>query len=523
VYTSFYGLEENPFNLTPDPRYLFLSPSHKEALDHLLYGINERKGFIVITGGVGTGKTTLCRALLERFDKSTRTALVFNTLISDAELLQTINREFGLADKDTNESHETAPLVQLNNFLLHNFKKGSTAVLLIDEAQNLSYSALEQIRMISNLETEKEKLIQIVLAGQSELKELLTAPSLRQLNERILVRYDLKPLDRKDIKGYVDHRFVVAGGRGNVTFSEGALKAIFMYSRGNPRRINAVCDRALLIGYAKGQHKITKDIAVKAVKDIQGHTKEKQKAYWIWNPIRLPLMVLIVILALAAWAGLKYQDRLPTLLPGKKKQNTVMAIASPTQPNGSQTQQASLLHDNDMSLSILFDLYKKSWNKKAPYHESPPVGVMSVPLDPEFRRMFRKPFRVLSPNAGSQNVPSPRYLLVTIITKDGALILDKEGKEHHIHRDFLLHHWGKEVSWVCPFMTNGDSLKKGMRGPEVLEMQKMMARIGYEVSPTGVFDESTRHEVTVFQMVFGVQADGIAGPLTRALLFQMAG
>jgi general secretion pathway protein A len=523
VYTSFYGLEENPFNLTPDPRYLFLSPSHKEALDHLLYGINERKGFIVITGGVGTGKTTLCRALLERLDSSSRSALVFNTHISDLELLQTINREFGLAEKDPGEKNKTAYIIELNNFLLDNFKKGGTSVLLIDEAQNLSHSALEQVRMLSNLETEKEKLIQIVLAGQTELKELLTAPSLRQLNERILVRYDLKPLDRKDLKGYVDHRFVVAGGRGDVAFSDGALKVIFTYSRGNPRRINAVCDRALLIGYARGQHRITKDVAAKAVEDIQGHTKEQRKAFWFWNPIRLPLFVIVVLLALAALAMLRYQDRLVTLLSGQRKQNTVMAIEPPLQLNKGQTLEVPLLVDNDASLSMLFDLYEETWKKEFPDRESPPVGVMSSQLDPEFRRMFRKPFRVLSPTAQSQSYQSPRFLLVTRVTKNGALILDRNGKEQHIHRDVLLHHWGKEVSWVCPFMSKGESLKKGMRSPEVLEMQKMLARIGYEVSPTGVFDESTRHEVKVFQMVFGVQADGIAGPLTRALLYQMAG
>ena len=187
MYTSFFGFRENPFNLTPDPRYLFLSPFHKEALDHLLYGITERKGFIAITGGIGTGKTTLCRALLDHLDDSTRTALIFSAFLSDTELLKAINQEFGIK-MDPAAASKKDYIDSLNSFLLDNFSSGRNAVLLIDEAQNLSQTVLEQIRMLSNLETEKEKLIQIVLVGQSELKDLLASPSLRQLNERITVR-----------------------------------------------------------------------------------------------------------------------------------------------------------------------------------------------------------------------------------------------------------------------------------------------------------------------------------------------
>ena len=212
MYASFFGLKENPFNLTPDPRYLFLSPHHKEALDHLLYGINERKGFITVIGGVGTGKTTLCRALLGHLDATTKSALIFNAFISDMELLKTINEEFDIA-MDPRADTKKAYIDALNDFLLDTFRRGGNAVLLIDEAQNLSHAVLEQIRMLSNLETEKEKLIQIVLVGQSELRDMLAAPSLRQLYERIMVRYDLKPLDSKDIRGYIEHRLVVAGGR----------------------------------------------------------------------------------------------------------------------------------------------------------------------------------------------------------------------------------------------------------------------------------------------------------------------
>ncbi|GAI35581.1 unnamed protein product, partial [marine sediment metagenome] len=201
MYTSYFGFKESPFNLTPDPRYLFLSPHHKEAFDHLLYGIKERRGFIAITGGIGTGKTTLCRALLGQLDDSTKSALIFNSFISDTELLEITNQEFGI-DPDLAVGTKKEYIDKLNQFLLKTFSLGGNAVLLIDEAQNLSHTVLEQIRMLSNLETEKEKLIQIVLVGQSELKELLASSSLRQLNERVMVRYELRPLDRKDVQGY---------------------------------------------------------------------------------------------------------------------------------------------------------------------------------------------------------------------------------------------------------------------------------------------------------------------------------
>jgi len=181
MYTSFFGFKENPFSLTPDPRYLFLSRYHKEALDHLLYGISERKGFIAITGGIGTGKTTLCRAFLTHLDASTKSALIFNSFISDSELLKTINQEFGIHMTPGAESKKDH-IDALNGFLLENFSQGGNAVLLIDEAQNLSHSVLEHIRMLSNLETEKEKLLQIVLVGQPELKDVLLSPSLKQMS-----------------------------------------------------------------------------------------------------------------------------------------------------------------------------------------------------------------------------------------------------------------------------------------------------------------------------------------------------
>ena len=267
MYADYFRLKENPFHLTPDPRYLFLSRQHQEALNCLIYGIQEKKGFMMITGDIGLGKTTICRSLREARDPSVETALIFNTAISDTDLLETILGEFGIPAPGENRNKKVYFDI-LNDFLLQNFVAGKTAVLLIDEAQNLSHGVLEQIRMLSNLETEKEKLIQIILIGQPELTANLMLPALRQLNERITVRYHLKPFSPAEVKEYIHHRIRIAGGPGDIRFTYGAYQLIYHFTEGIPRRINALCDRTLLVAYTKNLSRIDRQIVKKAVGDI---------------------------------------------------------------------------------------------------------------------------------------------------------------------------------------------------------------------------------------------------------------
>ncbi|HEU18533.1 MAG TPA: AAA family ATPase [Deltaproteobacteria bacterium] len=300
MYTSFFGLKENPFNVTPDPKFFYLSLQHREALNHLIYGINEKKGFIVITGGIGTGKTTICRAILSMLSDSISTALIFNSYISDLDLLETIIQEFGIMIEPGEQSKKRY-IDALNSFLLENFTAGKNAVLLIDESQNLPLTTLEQIRMLSNLETEKEKLLQIVLLGQPELDDLLHAPLLKQLNERITVRYDIEPLDRSQVSNYVEHRLVVAGGTNNTPrFLTGAYNALYVFSKGIPRRINTICDRALLIAYTKDNREIDAGIIEQAAHDVGGrHILSHRHGFtspW-WNAL-LYVFFFVIILAL---------------------------------------------------------------------------------------------------------------------------------------------------------------------------------------------------------------------------------
>ena len=259
MYLNFYGFREKPFNLTPDPRFVFLSKTHKEAFAHLLYGVNHRVGFIALTGEVGSGKTTVLRSLLSQLDADHhRTALIFNPCVSPDVLLQSINREFGIP---ANTSNHTSFLDSLNVFLLQQNAEGRTVVLVIDEAQNLEAPVLEQIRLISNLETDREKLIQIILSGQPELVQFLKKNEMRQLSQRINVRYHLQAMDFQDTVHYINHRLEVAGGRGGVLFSGRALRRIYRYSRGLPRLVNAACDRTLLAGYARNTARIGSRIA----------------------------------------------------------------------------------------------------------------------------------------------------------------------------------------------------------------------------------------------------------------------
>ena len=267
MYREFFGLREKPFNVTSDPDFLFLSRIHKEAFSHLLYGIKERKGFLEITGEVGAGKTTLCRALLKQLDANTKSAFIFNSTLPELQLLQAIVEDFGLAVERKNKG---AILRQFNNFLLQEVSKGNNVILIIDEAQNLKMSTLEEIRMLSNLETDKEKLFQIILVGQPELKNKLNSPSLRQLRQRIGVRFHITPLERPDIGAYIYHRLCVAGSNGAISFAEDAIDLIYQYSGGVPRVINVVCDKALLSAYVMETKSITLPIIDRSIKEIEG-------------------------------------------------------------------------------------------------------------------------------------------------------------------------------------------------------------------------------------------------------------
>lgn len=248
MYNTFYGLKENPFNITSDPAFFFDSSRHLEAFSHLKYGIEQRKGILVITGEIGTGKTTLCRTLLNRLNQKIKTALILNPTFSETQLLQLILKDLGI---EHNRKDKLSLINSLNEFLIKETGQGNNVVLIIDEAQNLNVRQLEQVRLLSNLETEKEKLLQITLVGQSELFDKLKLSSLRQLNQRITIRYHILPLEISEIGNYICHRLKIAGATKKLNFTNKAIETIYLYSKGIPRMINILCDRALLAGFVK--------------------------------------------------------------------------------------------------------------------------------------------------------------------------------------------------------------------------------------------------------------------------------
>lgn len=267
MYLDYYGLKEPPFDITPNPRFLFFSAKHREAFNHLLYGIKARKGFVQLTGEVGAGKTTLCRALLNELGEGFCTALILNPVLDIDQLIRGIATEFGLDVKGLDRLETVAAL---NQFLFQQFEAGRDVVLIIDEAQDLSNELLEQVRLLSNLETDERKLLQIILMGQPELRDRLNDHRLRQLRQRITVRYHLQPLSRNEIGEYIHHRLRVSGGRGVPGFTAGAIWQVNRYSHGIPRLINAVCDKALLAGYVERRSRINYFMVGRAIRELEG-------------------------------------------------------------------------------------------------------------------------------------------------------------------------------------------------------------------------------------------------------------
>jgi general secretion pathway protein A len=267
VYLEYYGLTEPPFSITPNPRFLFYSAKHREALNHMLYGIRDRKGFVQITGEVGAGKSTLCRALLGQLGKNYSTALILNPLLDADQLMRAIAVEFGL---DVRGLDRLETLHEINLFLLRQVEEGREAVLIIDEAQDLTNELLEQVRLLSNLETDDRKLLQIVLMGQPELRDRLNNPALRQLRQRITVRYHLSPLKRGEVGQYVQHRLTVSGAKSAPRFTLPALWRVFCYSQGIPRLVNAIADKCLLAGFVEQRGRIDYRLVGRAIRELEG-------------------------------------------------------------------------------------------------------------------------------------------------------------------------------------------------------------------------------------------------------------
>ncbi len=348
MYENFFGFKEKPFKLVPNPDYLFLSKSHEEALAHLNYALSQGDGFVEITGEVGTGKTTLCRAFLENLDDSTIAAYIFNPTLGPKQLIRTICDELAIQSKPEN----TKDLIDsLNNFLMRQKTQRNKVILLIDEAQNLSKNVLEQLRLLSNLETNKEKLLQIILVGQPELGDILDSHELRQLGQRITLRYRLSPLTSRETADYIQYRINKASQKSGIKFDRPAFRRIYRYSRGIPRVINIACDRVLLTAFGLSKQKITGSIARDAIRELKSRGAARRYELVDWKKILSIGAAAGVVLAAAVFHQPLIQG-ISSLLQPAAYRNSEASIVKVPEPAPGEDFRASVSANRDTTLNI---------------------------------------------------------------------------------------------------------------------------------------------------------------------------
>ncbi len=566
MYESFYGLTERPFNLTPDPRYLYLSEKHKEAFAHLLYGIKNRSGFVMVTGEIGTGKTTISRTLLGQLDSDTEVAFVFNPSLSPEELLGRIVEDFGIESKATTIK---GLIDELNAYLLDRNAKGKNCVLVIDEAQNLPPQVLEQIRLLSNLETERQKLLQIVLIGQPELGQHLALPELRQLNQRITARYHLQPLDREETLQYIAYRLRVAGGRKKVTFTRGALNKIYRYSGGTPRVINALCDRALLIGYTEEVRDIPAAIVRRAFKEIRGERVKAPRAprqpwpKWV-APTATAATAAAAAIALGAvvhafWPGLPaariayetYRQPImqamspapkeaPEELPLTEASGTFSAstgeettLPPPEAPTGGAPANVLDTFDAEVAGNAGVLALLRAWDGRLE-GEYPSGGAPeSFVRFAEDHGLESEVLEAAFPELISLNLPAMvriaagRHIMwVGLVGIDGdtAEIASGPGETVTAPLDALRRAYADRavLFWRDP-TPNAGVLSAQNQGAAVQALQEQLRALGWlEEEPNGVYNAATQAAVEAFQQGVGIDVDGLAGRQTRMALLGWA-
>jgi general secretion pathway protein A len=530
MYLNFHGFREKPFNLTPDPRFVFLSKNHKEAFAHLLYGINHRVGFIALTGEVGSGKTTVLRTLLNHLDpEHHRTALIFNPHLSPTELLQNIDKEFGIPNHSSNNSNL---LDSLNQFLLQQNAEGRTVVLAIDEAQDLEAPVLEQIRLISNLETDREKLIQVVLSGQPEFSQILERTEMRQLSQRIAVRYHLQPMDFKDTVHYINHRLEVAGGRAGVIFSRGAMKRIHRFSQGLPRLINVACDRVLLTGYTRDQTKISSHIAGVGIKDLKRDSALYRKRRLLLIPVFTILMAFFAGTLYFKWPELINQFNPP----------------KPIEVTKEQIQKDPALLGEELTRAMAAELWKtpesesvrRAFNTLANFWNVPLLPENSNPSQPydmehEARDRELRLYR-FSGNLGTLlRLNHPIVLQLTMPSTQGKRFISLIGMEDELllidpqiagrislSSTEIEKHWtGQGFLLWKDFSNLLTSIPPGAKGDQIKRLQELLNKVGVYNRPlTGVYDNETLMAIKEFQLSKGIEQDGIVGGKTLMLLYQ---
>jgi len=537
MYTSFFGLSEKPFAITPDPRYLYLSERHAEALAHLLYGINESGGFIQLTGEVGTGKTTVVRTLLSRVPHHADVAVILNPRVTPVEFLLTICEELGLGLDEADRDSVKQMVDALNRRLLSAHADGRRIIVIVDEAQNLSAEVLEQVRLLTNLETATQKLLQIILIGQPELRELLDRNDLRQLAQRITGRYHLKPLSREETQGYVRHRLRVAGASGEI-FTPAALREVYRLASGIPRVINVCCDRALLGAYTQELRKVTPSLVRRAAGEVYGRRFAPPWLKWV---AAASVVAGVAAIGLAGWRVWQLQTsplhaaakaapaavHSPAVAPHPPATATaaapVPAVAAVTPPpisiddllaaNGANTTDAA-------AFRLLLSLWGTAMvDDHDPCGQAAKAGLACLDQRgswAQVRALNRPAILTLTDGQGQ------RHRVVLTALDDQAATLDLGEHNVRVPLDELSRDWFGDFTLVWkPKTARTRLLTVGMQGDEVRWLRRSLNALhGAASDPErgDVYDQELAIAVQNFQREHRLNVDGIAGLQTQVVL-----
>ncbi|RZV39447.1 MAG: hypothetical protein EX272_00570 [Chromatiales bacterium] len=539
MYTSFYGLNEKPFSITPDPRYLFLSERHGEALAHLVYGVTESGGFIQLTGEVGTGKTTLVRSLLlNRMPDNADVAVVLNPQLSVVEFLATICEELHI-EVLHNRGSVKALTDALNRHLLKAHAEGRRTILVVDEAQNLSPAVLEQVRLLTNLETAKQKLLQIILIGQPELRELLARNDLRQLAQRITGRYHLEPLTSEETSSYIEHRLKVAGAVGEV-FDAGAKKEVFRLSHGVPRLINVICDRALLGGYAKESRRINARLIRQAAAEVKG---QLERSRWVGRTAIAAGLVGAALLAASAWSVLQQEKSArpeivaaePETIEVQPEPQPVVVEVAATEPEPAlepepepvptldeQLQLAADLTNTDYALAALFETWGLEFRAggRSGCSQAADAGLTCLYQRGSWaglRQMDRPAILTLVDNSGNSH-----EVVLTAIIDDSAELSIGGVRVVHPVADITQAWFGNFMLLWRPPTGAATSLGRGSQGADVTWLRNSLTaidgRYASEDPESDLFDAGLEQIVQTFQRDHRLDVDGLAGQQTQIII-----
>jgi len=561
MYNRFFGFKEKPFKLVPNPAYFYLSKSHEEALAHLNYAMSQGDGFVEITGEVGTGKTTLCRAFLESLNGTVEAAYIFNPKLSPKQLLRTINEEFGIKSEGDN----TKDLIDtLNIFLMQKKASGKKVILLIDEAQNLNRNVLEQLRLLSNLETNRDKLLQIILVGQPELSQILNSHELRQLGQRITLSYQLGPLTFNESKEYIQYRIGIAANKTAIKFDRSAYRQIYKYSKGIPRLINIVCDRALLTAFVLNQFKITANITKTSIKELarRGHAKAYGLSTSTWVLVSLSFLSILFLGAVfyhpivdkiadifanpadQQTEGIAQTEKIDSQARHfpQQQESSDQIHSMATLPIGSASPAISLAaylmnmdgrRSRQPALTHAMNLWKTS-TEVTPYLQgidndqsyfrlsakSSGLFIHRIETDIDFLKKLNLPAILEFYPPGS---PSPGYFTLSQINGDKIILQGRDETEWIVTNLEELEFYWSGVAYLpwknfhsiwgtIPVQTYKDS---------VVTLKLLLQDLGFkDVAINDKYDRLAQDAVKSIQAKYGIPVDGYVGPLTKIILYK---